>query len=243
MAVENDVHVLGVSSLAGGHKTLVPAGHRASSGRSAATTSSSSSAASSRRRTTRRCAQTGVTAVFGPGQPRSRSAPQQILDALMGGTRAACDRTRRAGCRSSGTSRACSPAIASVLARAITLVESDRAGRRRPRGAPARRDPAAHRPRDAASASPACPASARARSSTRSACTSTRDRGERVAVLSVDPSSPISGGSILGDKTRMERLAVEPRAFIRPSPARGHLGGVAPAHARDHPAVRGGGLR
>ena len=55
-----------------------------------------------------------------------------------------------------------------------------------------------------------------------------RDRNERVAVLSVDPSSPVSGGSILGDKTRMARLAVEPRAFIRPSPARGHLGGVAP---------------
>jgi LAO/AO transport system kinase len=51
--------------------------------------------------------------------------------------------------------------------------------------------------------------------------------GENVAVLSVDPSSPISGGSILGDKTRMERLAVEERAFIRPSPSRGHLGGVA----------------
>jgi LAO/AO transport system kinase len=54
-----------------------------------------------------------------------------------------------------------------------------------------------------------------------------RERGERVAVLSVDPSSPISGGSILGDKTRMERLSVEERAFIRPSPSRGHLGGVA----------------
>jgi LAO/AO transport system kinase len=53
------------------------------------------------------------------------------------------------------------------------------------------------------------------------------ERGENVAVLSVDPSSPISGGSILGDKTRMERLAVEERAFIRPSPAQGHLGGVA----------------
>jgi len=54
-----------------------------------------------------------------------------------------------------------------------------------------------------------------------------RDRGENVAVLSVDPSSPISGGSILGDKTRMERLAVDDHAFIRPSPSRGHLGGVA----------------
>ena len=53
------------------------------------------------------------------------------------------------------------------------------------------------------------------------------DRGESIAVLSVDPSSPVSGGSILGDKTRMERLALEARAYIRPSPARGILGGVA----------------
>ncbi len=54
-----------------------------------------------------------------------------------------------------------------------------------------------------------------------------RDRGRRVAVLSVDPSSPLSGGSILGDKTRMERLSLEPSAYIRPTAARGHLGGVA----------------
>jgi LAO/AO transport system kinase len=59
-----------------------------------------------------------------------------------------------------------------------------------------------------------------------------KDRGERVAVLSVDPSSPLSGGSILGDKTRMERLSLEEKAFIRPSPARGHLGGVA-RHTRE----------
>jgi len=55
----------------------------------------------------------------------------------------------------------------------------------------------------------------------------TREAGETVAVLSIDPSSPLSGGSILGDKTRMERLATDDRAFIRPSPSRGHLGGVA----------------
>jgi len=52
-------------------------------------------------------------------------------------------------------------------------------------------------------------------------------RGHRVAVLAVDPSSAVSGGSILGDKTRMERLAREPQAFIRPSPSGGILGGVA----------------
>jgi len=51
--------------------------------------------------------------------------------------------------------------------------------------------------------------------------------GHRVAVLAVDPSSSLSGGSILGDKTRMERLSVHERAFIRPSPAAGNLGGVA----------------
>ena len=51
--------------------------------------------------------------------------------------------------------------------------------------------------------------------------------GHRIAVLAVDPSSKSSGGSILGDKTRMARLAVDPNAFIRPSPAAGTLGGVA----------------
>lgn len=50
--------------------------------------------------------------------------------------------------------------------------------------------------------------------------------GKRVAVLAVDPSSGRSGGSILGDKTRMERLSVDPDAFIRPSPSSGVLGGV-----------------
>jgi len=54
-----------------------------------------------------------------------------------------------------------------------------------------------------------------------------REREEKTAVLSIDPSSPISGGSILGDKTRMERLSQEEMAFIRPSPSRCHLGGVA----------------
>ncbi|MEV7566106.1 methylmalonyl Co-A mutase-associated GTPase MeaB [Streptomyces tanashiensis] len=53
--------------------------------------------------------------------------------------------------------------------------------------------------------------------------------GHRVAVLAVDPSSTRTGGSILGDKTRMERLAVDPAAFVRPSPSAGTLGGVAKA--------------
>jgi LAO/AO transport system kinase len=53
--------------------------------------------------------------------------------------------------------------------------------------------------------------------------------GHRVAVLAVDPSSTRTGGSILGDKTRMQNLSVEPNAFIRPSPTSGTLGGVAKA--------------
>ena len=52
------------------------------------------------------------------------------------------------------------------------------------------------------------------------------ERGHRVAVLAVDPTSSVSRGSILGDKTRMQRLARDPRAFIRPSPTGGSLGGV-----------------
>lgn len=53
------------------------------------------------------------------------------------------------------------------------------------------------------------------------------DAGRRLAVLAIDPTSPRTGGSILGDKTRMPRLSQDERAFIRPSPAVGSLGGVA----------------
>jgi LAO/AO transport system kinase len=52
------------------------------------------------------------------------------------------------------------------------------------------------------------------------------EQSQKIAVLSIDPSSLISKGSLLGDKTRMQRLSQDERAFIRPSPARGHLGGV-----------------
>ena len=53
------------------------------------------------------------------------------------------------------------------------------------------------------------------------------EKGLKIAVLAIDPSSKFSGGSILGDKTRMERLSINENAFIRPSPNSGHLGGVA----------------
>lgn len=54
-----------------------------------------------------------------------------------------------------------------------------------------------------------------------------KEHGRKLAVLTIDPSSQVSGGSILGDKTRMEKLGNEPNAFIRPSPAGSSLGGVA----------------
>jgi putative protein kinase ArgK-like GTPase of G3E family len=58
-------------------------------------------------------------------------------------------------------------------------------------------------------------------------------QGLKIAVLAVDPSSSRSGGSILGDKTRMTELSRHPNAYVRPSPSRGSLGGVARA-SRNH---------
>jgi LAO/AO transport system kinase len=55
----------------------------------------------------------------------------------------------------------------------------------------------------------------------------TQEADKKLAVLAIDPSSERTGGSILGDKTRMEFLSVEPNAYVRPSPTRGVLGGVA----------------
>lgn len=66
-------------------------------------------------------------------------------------------------------------------------------------------------------------------------------RGRRVAVLAIDPSSARTGGSVLGDKTRMVRLAADPNAYIRPSPTAGTLGGVARATAQTIPLVEAAG--
>ncbi|CAI9405418.1 methylmalonyl Co-A mutase-associated GTPase MeaB [Nocardioides sp. T2.26MG-1] len=65
--------------------------------------------------------------------------------------------------------------------------------------------------------------------------------GHRVGVLAVDPSSVRTGGSVLGDKTRMARLAQDPRAFIRPSPSAGTLGGVARATVQAMAVLEGAG--
>lgn len=68
------------------------------------------------------------------------------------------------------------------------------------------------------------------------------EAGHRVAVLAVDPTSQRSGGSILGDKTRMSRLSVSPAAFIRPSPTSGTLGGVARKTRETMALVEGAGF-
>lgn len=115
----------------------------------------------------------------------------------------------------------------STLARAITLVESRRADHAQPAQEMLRRllprSGAAHRV--GISGVPGV-----GKSTFIDAMGSVlTERGHRVAVLAVDPSSTRSGGSILGDRTRMGRLAADPNAFVRPSPTSGTLGGVARA--------------
>jgi LAO/AO transport system kinase len=112
-----------------------------------------------------------------------------------------------------------------ALARAITLVESERADHRaRARALIDRLLPAAGRAtRIAISGVPGVGKS----TFIEAFGLHLLDQGRRVAVLAIDPSSRLGGGSILGDKTRMEALSRDPRAYIRPSPTGGTLGGVA----------------
>jgi len=110
-----------------------------------------------------------------------------------------------------------------ALARAITLAESTRADHRAAASALIAALPRRQALRIGLSGSPGVGKS----TFTEALGTLLTGQGKTVAVLAVDPSSARSGGSILGDKTRMERLARDPRAFIRPSPAQAELGGVA----------------
>jgi LAO/AO transport system kinase len=110
------------------------------------------------------------------------------------------------------------------LARAITLVESARADHRvQALDLLARLDPARQALRIGLSGTPGVGKS----TFIESFGLMLTGQGLRVAVLAVDPSSARSGGSILGDKTRMERLSRDPLAFIRPSPSQAQMGGVA----------------
>jgi LAO/AO transport system kinase len=112
-----------------------------------------------------------------------------------------------------------------ALARAITLVESTRDDHRRE--AAAVLDGVLPRTGSAVRIGITGPPGVGKSTFIEAFGTSLTASGHQVAVLAVDPSSNRSGGSILGDKTRMERLARDPHAFIRPSPAGTELGGVA----------------
>lgn len=112
-----------------------------------------------------------------------------------------------------------------ALARAITLVESGRADHRR--AATLLIDRVGRAGRQALRIGLSGPPGVGKSSFIEAFGLMLAGRGLKVAVLAVDPSSARSGGSILGDKTRMERLSREPGAFIRPSPSRAELGGVA----------------
>lgn len=126
-----------------------------------------------------------------------------------------------------------------ALARAITLVESTRADHRAAArelidalGAPAR---------DAwRVAISGVPGAGKSTLIEALGCLLTA-RGHRVGVLAIDPSSARTGGSVLGDKTRMPRLAADPNAFIRPSPTAGSLGGVARSTAQTIPLLEAAG--
>lgn len=127
----------------------------------------------------------------------------------------------------------------SALARAITLVESTRADHR----AAARQLLTALLPRSGKSWRVGISGVPGAGKSTliESLGTLLTGRGHRVGVLAIDPSSVRTGGSVLGDKTRMPLLAADDAAFIRPSPTAGTLGGVARATAQTIPLLEAAG--
>ena len=216
-AIENDVHVVGVSSQAAGHKTLVPQLIEALRAQGAS----------------------DVIVVVGgvippndydflhdAGRQRDLRPGQQHLPGRVGDPRRWCGSAAPATMTRDGDlADAVRAGDRRALARAITLVESTR------------RD---HRADAVALLDAILPATGTATrvgiSGAPGAGKSTFiealglhlvDAGHRVAVLAVDPSSARSGGSILGDKTRMEQLSRRPEAFIRPSPSGGTLGGVA----------------
>ncbi len=124
-----------------------------------------------------------------------------------------------------GLARGVRSADRRAIARAITLVESSRADHQPAAAGLLGRlaDAPGHALRIGLSGAPGV-----GKSTFIEACgTFVLERGHKLAVLAVDPSSAVSGGSILGDKTRMERLAADPRAYIRPTPSGASFGGVA----------------
>jgi len=222
-AIENDVHALGVSTLAAGHKTLVPAIIAELKAQGADDIivfvggvipaqdydflfEAGVKGVYGRARPSPRAPRTCSNRSANPSPPEAMSAfsdPRTMATAILG---------------------ADAPARRRALAKAITLVESTR-------------ETTARRPDALLDA--LLPHSGKAFRLGISGVPGVGKstfiealglflvaQGHRVAVLAVDPSSSVSGGSILGDKTRMEQLSVHDQAFIRPSPSAGTLGGV-----------------
>ena len=220
-AVEHDVHVVGVSSQAAGHKTLVPM-LIAELKKAGADDIIVVCGGVIPPQDYDMLTEAGVAAIFGPGHQHPHRRPQGDL-ARGGPSRSGVSRRPdrpseliegvRAGDRRS-------------LARSITLAESTRTDHRELADEILESllplTGGVHPGR----ASPDRPASASPPSSRRSASTSST-RGTGWRCWPWIPSSRRSGGSILGDKTRMAELSNRPEAFIRPSPGGSHLGGVA----------------
>ena len=135
-----------------------------------------------------------------PNRRRSLTR-QQIVDGILRGDRA-------------------------LLAQAITLIESTRAADRE-RAELILEDCLPHSGNSIRVGITGVPGAGKSSVIERLGAYLTGDCGQKVAVLAIDPSSQLSGGSILGDKTRMQSLASSEMSFIRPSPSRGYLGGVA----------------
>ncbi len=231
-AIENDVHAVGVSTLAAGHMTLVPAiieSLKAQGGGDIVVFVGGVIPAQDYAFLYERRRQGHLRARHadpGERQGRPRADSPGGRRALNGGaTMAALPAADQTLC--DDVAAASGERQRRAVAKAITLLESTRADHR------LRADALL-----AALPVPAEPALRVGISGVPGVGKSTFietlgleliAKGHRVAVLAVDPSSSLSGGSILGDKTRMERLSVHERAFVRPSPSGGTLGGVAAA--------------
>lgn len=224
-AVEADVHVVGVSSLAAGHLTLVPALREqlAEEGREDIMIVVGGVIPPADVPT---LLEMGATAVFPPGTVIPDAA-HDLVTRLAADWATSCRRPPVPKIDIEAYAKGVLDGKRAFIARAITLVESTLP---------------AHRALAQGLLTELLPHAGRARRIGISGVpgvgkstfidafgTMLTGLGHRVAVLAVDPSSTRTGGSILGDKTRMERLSVDPAAFVRPSPSAGTLGGVAKA--------------
>ena len=223
-AIDNDVHVVGVSSQAAGHKTLVPELVKALAAQGAPQIAVVVGGIIPPRDYAF-LRESGVAAVFGPGTAVPKAA-REVCCAERWAERAVDERERR----EIRSARGLGDAIARAgdrraIARTITLLESTRADRAE-RGQQIL-DALVSDTGGALRVGITGPPGVGKSTFIESLGLHLLDAGHRVAVLAVDPSSPVTRGSILGDKTRMERLAQRDEAFIRPSPSGGTLGGVA----------------